>query len=60
MNPLTFHDTKVDEDPQGFIDVLFKVVYATGVTPKEKKELAAYQLKYVAQMSFELWRDERP
>lgn len=36
MNPPTFHGTKVDEDPQGFIDKVFKVVDAMGVTPREK------------------------
>ena len=35
MNPTTFHVTKVDKDPQGFIDEVFKVV-PTGVTPREK------------------------
>ena len=60
MNPSTFHGTKLDEDPQGFIDEVFKVVDTMGVTPREKAELAAYQLKDVAQMWFEQWRVERP
>ncbi|XP_069147061.1 uncharacterized protein [Solanum lycopersicum] len=59
-NPPTFHGTKVDEDPQGFIDEVFKVVYVMGVTPREKAELAAYQLKDVSQVWFEQWRIERP
>ena len=42
MNPPTFHGTKVDEDPQGFIAMFFKVVDAMGVTPREKANLAAY------------------
>ncbi|XP_049345423.1 uncharacterized protein LOC125809935 [Solanum verrucosum] len=49
MNPLTFYESKVDEDPQGFIDEVFKVLDANGVSPQEKAELAAYQLKDVAQ-----------
>ena len=50
MNPPTFHGTKVVEDPNGFIDEVFKVVYVMGVTPREKAELAAYQIKKVAQV----------
>ena len=60
MNPPNVHGTKVDEHPQSFIDKVFKVVDAMGVTPREKAELATYQLKDVAQVRFEQWRDERP
>ncbi|XP_004234861.1 uncharacterized protein [Solanum lycopersicum] len=60
MNPPNFHGTKVDEDPQSLIDEVFKVVDAMGVTPREKAELVAYQLKDVAQVWFEQWRDEIP
>ncbi|TMX03457.1 hypothetical protein EJD97_016155 [Solanum chilense] len=51
MNPPTFHGTMVDEDPQGLIDEFFKLVDAMGVTPRENADLAAYQLKDVAQES---------
>ncbi|TMW93358.1 hypothetical protein EJD97_011835 [Solanum chilense] len=44
MNPPTFHRTKVDEDPEGFINEVLKVVDATVVTSKEKAEIDAYQL----------------
>ena len=47
MNRPTFHVTKVDEDPQGFIDEVFKVVDAMGEISREKAEVAAYQLKDV-------------
>ncbi|KAK4712764.1 hypothetical protein R3W88_018671 [Solanum pinnatisectum] len=50
MNPPTFFGSKVEEDPQGFIDELFKVLHVMGVSPQEKAELAAYQLKDVAQV----------
>ena len=53
MKPPTFHDTKVDED------VVSKVVDAMGVTRREKAKLATNQLKDVAQVWFEQWRDER-
>ena len=59
MNPLTFHGTKVDENTQGFIDKLFKLVDSVGVTSREKAKLVAYQLKDVAQVWFEKWRYER-
>ena len=35
MNPTTFHVTKVDKDPQGFIDEVFMLVDAMGVTTIE-------------------------
>ena len=60
MNPRTFHISKVDEDPQGLIDLVFKVVDSMGVTSREKAELATYQLKEVEQVWFDKWRDERP
>ena len=33
---------------------------ALGMNPREKAELSAYQLKDVAQVCIERWRDERP
>ena len=53
MKPSTFHGTKVDKYQHGFIDEVFKVVDAVGMTHREKGELAAYQLKDVAQVWFE-------
>ena len=53
MNPPTFHGTKVDEDPQSFIDEIFKVVDSMNVTPRQRAELAAYQLKDVSQVWFD-------
>ena len=50
MYPPTFHCTKVDEDPQGFIDEVLKVVNAMGVTPWKKAELVDYMLKKVDQV----------
>ena len=60
MNLLIFHGTKVDEDPQGFICEIFKVVDAMDVTPRDKAELSAYQLKELTQVWYEQWRGERP
>ncbi|XP_049381238.1 uncharacterized protein LOC125845746 [Solanum stenotomum] len=53
MNPPKFYGSKVEEDPQRFIDEVYKVLTIMGVSTKEKAELAAYQLKYVAQV----WSD---
>ena len=47
IDPPTFHGTKVDEDPKGFIYEVFKVVDAVGVISRENAELATYQLKEV-------------
>ena len=35
MNPPIFLVSKVEEDPQGFIDEVFKVVYAMGISSIE-------------------------
>ncbi|WMV58212.1 hypothetical protein MTR67_051597 [Solanum verrucosum] len=45
INPPTFYGSKVDEDPQGFINEVFKVLKVMAVSPREKAELTAYQLK---------------
>ena len=44
MNPLIFHESEVDEDPQFFLDEVSKILFAMGVSTTEKVELAAYQL----------------
>ncbi|XP_049372558.1 uncharacterized protein LOC125837496 [Solanum verrucosum] len=49
INPHSFYGSKVDEDPQGFIEEVFNVLEAMGVSPIEKAKLANYQLKDVAQ-----------
>ena len=59
-NTSTFFGSKVEKDPQGFIDEVFKVVDVMGVTSQEKAELFAYQLKYIGLFWYEQWKDERP
>ena len=59
MNPHTFHGTKGDEDPQGFIDEVFKVVDVMDVTPTQKAKLTTYKLKDVSRVWYEQWRDSR-
>ena len=60
MNPPTFLGSKVGEDPQAFLDEVYKIVHDMGVTYTEKVELASYQLKDVAQVCFTQWKDNRP
>ena len=48
------------EDPQEFIDEVYKIVHAIGVTSREKAELASYQLKDVAQVWYTQWKGNRP
>ena len=45
MNPPEFYGSKVDEDQNGFIDQVYKLLAIMGVSSIEKVELAAYQLK---------------
>uniref|UniRef100_M1DZI1 Gag-pol polyprotein n=1 Tax=Solanum tuberosum TaxID=4113 RepID=M1DZI1_SOLTU len=53
MNPPKFYGFKVEEDPNGFIDEVYKVLAIMGVTSVEKVELATYQLKYVSQVLYD-------
>lgn len=59
MNPPEFHECKVDEDPQEFIDEVYKMLSIMGVRSEKKAELAAYQLKGVAQIWFTQWKVEK-
>uniref|UniRef100_M1DFK3 Gag-pol polyprotein n=1 Tax=Solanum tuberosum TaxID=4113 RepID=M1DFK3_SOLTU len=56
MNPSKFHGFKVEEDPQEFIDDGYKVSMIMRVTMVENAELAAYQLKGLAQISYNQWK----
>ena len=49
MNPPKYIGSKANEDPQDFIEEIFKTVDIVGVSASEKAELAAYQLKGIAQ-----------
>ncbi|KAH0705927.1 hypothetical protein KY285_010447 [Solanum tuberosum] len=56
MNPPEFYGSKVEEDPNGFIEEVYKVLAIMWVSSIEKAELAAYQLKDVAQIWYEQWK----
>ena len=42
MNPPIFLGSKVGEDPQEFLDGVYKVLSAMGVTSREEADLASY------------------
>ena len=44
MNPPIFLGSKMGEDPQEFLDGVYKVLSAMRVTSRYKTELASYQL----------------
>ncbi|WMV46373.1 hypothetical protein MTR67_039758, partial [Solanum verrucosum] len=52
MNPHMFFGSKVVEDPQEFVEEVYKIIDSMGVNPIDKMELASYQLKGVAQVWF--------
>ena len=59
-NPPTFIGSKVEEDPQGFIDEVLKDLDAMGMSYEEEAELAAYKLKDVSQVWYKYCKDDRP
>ncbi|XP_049363339.1 glycine-rich cell wall structural protein 1-like [Solanum verrucosum] len=60
MNPSEFHGSKVEKDPKEFVEEVYKVLDIMGVTSVEKEELAAYQLKGVAQGWYNQLKNGRP
>ena len=50
MNPPIFLGSKVGEDSQEFLDGVYKVLSAIGVTSREEAGLASYQLREVYQV----------
>ncbi|WMV13628.1 hypothetical protein MTR67_007013 [Solanum verrucosum] len=60
INPPMFFGPKVGEDPQDFLEEVYKIIDAMGVTLVEKMELASYQLKGVAQVWYTQWKKNRP
>ena len=59
MSPPTFYGSNFYENPQEFLDEVYKVLYSMGVSSSEKDELSSYQLKDVAQTWYVHWRDNR-
>lgn len=50
----------VDEYPKSFIDEIFKVVDAIGLTPRKREDLASSKLNDKSQVWFDKRRDYRP
>ena len=60
MSPPIFLGSKVGEYPQEFLDGVYKVFRAMGVTYREKAELASYRLRDVSRVWYTQWKDNRP
>ena len=58
MNPPIYFGSKVDEDPQDFLDKVYKIL-SMQVSTTEKTEFIAYQLKDVAKTLYNKWKDSR-
>ena len=59
MNPPKFTGTKVEEDPQVFVDEMEKIFKVMHVDEVEGVELATYQLKDVANQWYADWEKEK-
>lgn len=59
MNPPEFYGSRVEEDPQEFIDDIQKVMQIMGVSPIESADLAAYQFNGVAKVWYKQWKEDR-
>ena len=46
----------MEQDPQEFLDDVYKVLSAMGVTSREKAESASYQLREVSQVWYSMER----
>ena len=60
MNPPTFYGSKVEEDPEEFIDVINKILYDMRFSTSKKVELSTNEIKDVDQAWYIQWRDNRP
>ena len=59
MNPPDFSASKVEKDPNGFIDEVYKVPALIGMHSTENTKLSAYQLKEFSQILNEQLKDSR-
>lgn len=59
INPPKYFGSKVDEDPQDFLDEVYNILFSMGMSSMEKIELAAYKLKDVAQTWYNQSKDSR-
>lgn len=59
-NPPEFYGSKIDKDPNRFIDWVCKVHTILGVSSFEKVQLANYQLIDFSLLLYEQWKDSIP
>ena len=59
MNPPEFSTYKVEENPNGFINEVYKTLAIMVLTSREKAKLATYQLKDLAQIWHEQWKHSK-
>ena len=59
MNPPKFTGTKVEKDPQEFVDEMEKIFKVMHVDKVEGVELATYQLKDIANQLYANWEDAK-
>ena len=59
MNLPRYYGSKANEDPQEFIEEIFKIIDIMGVATNKKDELVAYQLKGLAQIWYNQWKASR-
>ena len=59
MNPPKFLCSKVRDNPQDFLDGVYKVLSTMRVTSIDKAELAMHQLREVTQFWYTQWKDNR-
>ena len=59
MNPSKFIGSKVEEDPQEFMNDMEKIFKVMHVDEVEGVELVAYHLKYVVNQWYHEWEDSK-
>ena len=60
MNPPTFYGSKVDEDPQEFIDEVYRKIFPMGLSTSDKFEISIYQLNNLGQTWYVKFWEKRP
>ena len=60
MNPPIFIVYKVEEDPQVFLDGVYRLLSAKGVTSRETAEFSSYQLRDISQIQYNKLKQNRP
>jgi len=59
MNPPSFSGSSISENPENFIEELKRIFDVMHVAESERVELVAYQLKGVARIWFDQWKQNR-